>query len=148
MPKTCPCCLTLLSDALRTPAFPVDQTERLRGEIITGLKIRAQDTRSVAGDSFRKLAYPTNHPYNRSSQGEVETISGITLAEMAAFHQRHYGPRGMILVIVGAVKAQDAIQQVRSIFADWQNADQPSAAGTARSSGITRNSAGICVCGR
>ena len=78
-----PTLLELLSDALRNPAFPADQTERLRGEIITGLKIRAQDTRSVASDTFRKLAYADNHPYSRSSQGEIETISAITLDEMA-----------------------------------------------------------------
>ncbi len=120
-----PTLLDLLSDSLRNPAFPLDQTERLRGEILTGLKIRAQDTRSVAGESFRKLTYPQDHPYSRSTQGEINTISAITLDEMAAFHQQHYGPRGMIIVIVGSVKAQDAIQQVRDTFGAWENPAQP-----------------------
>lgn len=120
-----PVLLDLLSDSLRNPAFPTDQTERLRGELITGLKIRAQDTRSVAGDSFRKLAYPDYHPYSRRSSGTIETISGISLAEMAVFHAAHYGPREMMIVIVGAIKAQDAIKQVKDIFGDWQNPTQP-----------------------
>lgn len=120
-----PVLLDLLSDAARNPAFPVDQTERLRGEILTGLRIRAQDTRSVANETFRKLAYPEVHPYSRSTQGEISTVSGISLDEMAAFHSQHYGPRGMIIVIVGAVKTQDAIQQVRDILGDWQNPAQP-----------------------
>jgi zinc protease len=120
-----PTLLDLLSDALRNPTFPTDQTERLRGEIITGLKIRAQDTRSVASDTFRKLAYPDNHPYSRSSQGEIETVSGITLDEMATFHSRYYGPRGVIIVVVGAVKARDAMRQVEDIFGGWQNPAQP-----------------------
>lgn len=117
--------LDLLSDSLRNPSFPVDQTERLRGEILTGLKIRAQDTRSVANDAFRKLTYPATHPYSRNLYGEVETVSKFTLDEVAAFHKKFYGPRGMIIVIVGAVKAEDAIKQVRSVFGDWQYADQP-----------------------
>jgi zinc protease len=117
--------LDLLSDALCNPGFPVDQTERLRGEILTALRIRAQDTRSVANDTFRKLAYPERHPYSRSTQGEIDTISGISLDEMAAFHARHYGPRGMIIVVVGAVKAQDAIRHVRNTFGKWQNPAQP-----------------------
>ncbi len=120
-----PVLLNMLSDALCNPAFPVDQTERLRGEILTGLRIRAQDTRAVAGETFRKLAYPEAHPYNRSSQGEIETVSKISLKEMRAFHKRHYGPRGMIIVIVGAVHVQDAVAQVRSVFESWTNPVQP-----------------------
>ena len=120
-----PVLLDLLSDSLRNPTFPTDQTERLRGELITGLKIRAQDTRSVAGDSFRKLAYPDYHPYSRRSSGTIESISGISLAEMAEFHTKHYGPRDMIIIIVGAIKAQEAIQQVKDIFGGWQNPAQP-----------------------
>lgn len=120
-----PTLLDILSDALRNPAFPVDQTERLRGEILTGLKIRAQDTRSVANERFRKLVYPSDHPYSWNLQGEIDTIRGITLEEMAGFHAEHYGPREMIIVIVGAVKADDTIRQVRQVFDDWHKPAQP-----------------------
>jgi zinc protease len=41
------------------------------------------------------------------------------------FHGKHYGPQGMIIVIVGAVKAADAIQIVRDRFEDWSNPTQP-----------------------
>jgi len=117
--------LELLSDALRNPAFPTDQVERLRGEVLTGLKIRAQDTRSVASDTFRKLAYPAVHPYSRSATGEIETVSAITIDGLRAFHTRHYGPRGLIIVVVGAVKAEDAIRQVTAALGDWRNSAQP-----------------------
>lgn len=120
-----PILLDLLSDTLRYPAFPVDQVERLRGEVLTGLKIRAQDTRSVANEAFRKMTYPEAHPYSRSTSGEVSTVSSLTLDEMRAFHTKHYGPRGMIVVIVGAVKQADAIQQVKAALGDWQNPVQP-----------------------
>jgi len=120
-----PTLLDLLSDVLRHPSFPADQTERLRGEILIGLKMRAQDTRSVASDAFRKMAYPDSHPYSRNLNGEIDTVSKFTLDDLAAFHRKYYGPRGMIIVIVGAVKAQDAIQRVRDILGDWQNPHQP-----------------------
>lgn len=120
-----PTLLALLSDALRNPAFPPDQIERLRGEFLTSLKIRQQNTRAVAGDTFRRLAYPSEHPYSVSSADELKALPAISLDEMAEFHSRYFGPRGMILVVVGAVKAQDAIRQVGDIFGDWQNPDQP-----------------------
>jgi len=120
-----PTLLELLSDSLRNPSFPKDQVERLRGEILTGMKIRAQDTRSVANEEFRKLTYPAAHPYSRNLYGEVETVTSFSLDEMNAFHTGHFGPRGMILVIVGAISARDVIKQVRDVFEGWQNAKQP-----------------------
>ncbi|MHB8625455.1 MAG: M16 family metallopeptidase [Aggregatilineales bacterium] len=120
-----PTLLDLLSDALRNPAFPLDQVERLRGEIITGLKIRAQDTRSVASEAFRKLAYPAVHPYSRSTTGEIETVNAITIDDLQRFHTGHYGPRGLIIVVVGAVKPDDAIRQVTAALGDWTNPAQP-----------------------
>jgi zinc protease len=120
-----PVLLDLLSDTVRNPAFPIDQVERLRGEILTGLKIRAQDTRAVAGESFHKLAYPPEHPYSRSPLGEIETIGAITLDTLRDFHTTHYGPRGMILVIVGAVQAKTAIQMVKDALRGWENPGQP-----------------------
>ena len=57
--------LDLLSAALRQPTFPNNQVEAVRGEILTGLQIRANDTRQMAALSFRELLYQ-NHPYGRS----------------------------------------------------------------------------------
>jgi zinc protease len=97
--------LDILRDALLAPTFPAEQLEKLRGQIITGLqiraKIRASDTRSMARLEFFKLAYPSDHPYSRSADGTVETVSGITRQDIVSFHQQHYGAGGMIISLVG-----------------------------------------------
>ncbi len=117
--------LGILSDVLRNPAFPPDQTERLRGEMLTGLKIQAQDTRSVAFDNFRRLAYPPEHPYSRSMFAIAQSLPRLTLDDLSAFHTQHYGPNSMIVVIVGAVKAEEAVRLVAEHFGDWHNSAQP-----------------------
>ena len=119
-----PLLLDIAADALRRPTFPEDQIERLRGEILTRLAIRSNDTASRADDAFHELAYP-NHPYRLDADGYPETIQAITRDEMAAFHRRHFGPRGMIVTIVGAVKAEAALALVEQYFGDWTNPDQP-----------------------
>lgn len=123
-----PVLIELLADVLRSPVFPAAQVERLRGEILTGLQYRQQDTRFRAGRAFRENLYPENHPYHYSSRGTLETIPGITLEDINAFHRKHYGPNGMIVTIVGAVKAAEAIDIVKRKFGDWQNPDQPAKA--------------------
>lgn len=116
-----------LSDVLRNPAFPVEQIERLRGEILTSLQIRQQDTRYRSSRAFREHLYPDTHPYHHSPQGTLETISEVKIADMEAFHRKHYGPAGMIVVIVGAVNAQEAVDTMREHLGDWQNVEQPPA---------------------
>jgi zinc protease len=115
----------VLADVVRRPTFPTAQVERLRGETLTGLQYRSQDTRYRANRAFHEALYPADHPYHYSVRGTVETIPQLTINDLIAFHQRHYGPQGMIVVVVGAVKAQDAVQTVQEYFADWFNANQP-----------------------
>ncbi len=113
--------LELQADVLRNPTFPEDQVERLRGEILTTLKIRQQNTRYMASRLFRKMAYPSEHPYHRGSVGEIDTVSAISRDDLRALHQQQFGPKGMVVVIVGHVSAEDAMAEVERVFGDWAN---------------------------
>lgn len=123
-----PVLIDILEDVLRHPVFPEQQVERLRGEILTGLQYRQQDTRFRAGRAFRENLYPESHPYHYSARGTLETIPGITLDDIKTFHKNTYGPKGMIITVVGAVKAADAVEIVRAKLGDWQNPAQPAKA--------------------
>jgi len=116
--------LDIAADALRHPTFPAEQVERLRGEILTHLAIRDDDTRSRADEAFYELAYP-NHPYSLDEEGYPDTIRAITRDDLIAFHRRNFGPRGMILTVVGAVQTSEAIALIEKYFGDWANPTQP-----------------------
>jgi zinc protease len=120
-----PTLLDVLAGTLRTPTFPAAQIERLRGEIITGLKIRDQDTRYQANRLFDELLYPGNHPYHYPLRGTLATVATLNADSLREFHRRHYGPRGMNIAIVGAVNAAEAVEAVRARFEDWHNPEQP-----------------------
>jgi zinc protease len=115
--------LDLAREVLRTPAFPKAQVDRLRAEKLTALSIRDQDTGSVAQLSFDELLY-ADHPYSLPSDGYRETVSALTEASVRAFHRRSYGPRGTLLAVVGAVRANEALDAVEAAFGDWRNPDQ------------------------
>lgn len=116
--------LDILRDALTAPSFPEEQIRTLRGQIITSLQIRDNDTRHVAGLEFIKLAYPPEHPYSQSLNGEIETVSAITGADILDFYRQHYGPGGMILAVVGDVKAQEIIPKLEQRFQAWDGRRQ------------------------
>jgi len=112
--------LSILSDALRNPTFPVDEVEKLRGEILSDLDDRVHNTRRMANLAFHELAYPEEHPYSRAVSGYPETVRSITRDDLVAFHEEGYGPEGAILVIVGAVDTDEALEQVEEALGDWE----------------------------
>lgn len=115
--------LGILAEAVREPAFPEEEVERLRSERLTALSIRDQDTGSVAGMEFDRLAYP-GHPYAIPSDGTKESIGAITRDGLVGFHRRAFGPKGMVLSIVGAVRARAARTAVEAALGDWSNPSQ------------------------
>jgi zinc protease len=119
-----PLMLKLLAEVVREPTFPQEHVERVRGEIMTSLQMRAHDTRRMASLTFHELAYPEGHPYAKSMRGYPETVAAITRPDVLQFH-RKLGPRGAIIVIVGAVKPEEAIRLVEDALGGWDNPDQP-----------------------
>lgn len=133
--------LDLLSDSLRRPTFPEQEVEQVRGEILTGLQIRANDTRYMAGLRFRELLYD-GHPYGYSLQGYPETVSAVSRQELQDFHARHYGPQGLTVTVVGAVTVEDAVRRVQAALGDWRKDDweaPPALPPAARPQGVLRD---------
>jgi zinc protease len=115
----------LLSEVVRAPSFPAEYVERLRAQLLASLAIRDQDTAEVAGMAFDRLVY-ADHPYSRPDDGYPETIQAIRRDDLARFHRRHYGPRGLIIAIVGGINPEAAVDQVQAALGQWQNPEQSS----------------------
>ena len=116
--------LELLGDALRSAVFPPEHIERLRTLHLTGLAIRAQDTEAMASLAFDQIIYK-DHPYSRPDDGYPETISSILREEIASFHRQYYGPHNLVIAVVGAVDAEQAVVKVANALGEWENPAQP-----------------------
>jgi zinc protease len=133
--------LELLAQALRGPTFPADQIEKVRGQVMTSLHMRANDTRRTASLAFNELLYG-EHPYGRSSLGYLDSIGRISRDDISDFHATYYGPQDMIVTVVGAVTTTGAMDKVASVLGDWQHPDQkplPAVPDAARPGSIERN---------
>ena len=116
--------LELMAEVLRYPIFPEDQVERLRAQWMTSLAIRSQDTGDMASLAFDQVVYE-NHPYRHPEEGYHETIQVIQQSDLVKFHQSWYGPRGMLIAIVGGVDPSQVIDKISKVFSDWKSPDQP-----------------------
>ena len=118
-----PLMLELLADVLRHPVFPAEQIERLRAQFLTSLAQRDQDTAEMASITFDQIVFK-GHPYARPEDGWPETIRAIQRDDLADFHQRSYGPREMVIALVGAIEPKAAVEQVTAALGDWTNVHQ------------------------
>jgi len=112
--------LGLLSEVLRYPTFPDDEVEKLRHQLLTALAIRMQDTADMADITFDEILFQ-GHPYARSEDGTPQTIQAITRQDLVEFHRLGFGPRGMVIAVVGAVDPQRVVDMVQHALGDWEN---------------------------
>jgi zinc protease len=117
--------LNVLVQALRYPTFPIEQIEKLRTQLLTGLAIRNQATSEVASLAYDKAVF-NNHPYGRPEDGQPDTIQSISRQDIEDYHRAYYGPQGMVITIVGAVPAKEAFELVHAQLGDWENLEQVS----------------------
>ncbi|MDR5709278.1 MAG: pitrilysin family protein [Armatimonadota bacterium] len=111
--------VAVCAEVLRVPAFPTEEVERVRGEIITSLRVLAKDPRIVAQWTLSRLLYPAPHPFRLPAEGTEETISRLNREELVAFWRRRYGPRDAIFVLVGDLESSRAVDLVCESFGDW-----------------------------
>jgi zinc protease len=120
-----PLLLELLGEMLLSPAFDENEFSKARGQLLTNLGMLNNDTGYRAGCAFSQAMYPGNHPYARSSYGTIESVKALTNQDVQGFYQAIYHPATLVLVIVGAVRAEWVIQQVEHLLGAWQVGIQP-----------------------
>jgi zinc protease len=118
---------TLLADILQHPAFPKQEFERVRSQILGEISSDNDDPGHVAMKAFNQLVFQ-NHPYRWPVNGTEETLSKITLAEVQSFYTKEYLPNQVILTIVGDVTAEQATTLVQTHFGSWKKGVVPSRA--------------------
>jgi zinc protease len=107
----------LLAEVMHIPCFPRPEMERVRGEILTEIEERDDDTRSVTDLAFRKLAYPVEHPYSLPTDGDRETVRRITRRDVVAFHRKHALSRPTVISVVGNVDPQKTFDLFSPLWA-------------------------------
>ncbi|MCS7171875.1 MAG: insulinase family protein [Armatimonadetes bacterium] len=113
------------AEILRNPTFPSEEIERVRGEIVTSLRLLAKDPRTVAQWTLCRLLYPPPHPFRFPAEGVEEVVRGLGREVLVAFWRRHYGPLDAVFAVVGDLDPQRAVDLVCGGFGDWQAPVKP-----------------------
>ncbi len=111
--------LRLLAGVLARPAFAADEVEKVRGEILTSIRVSALDTRYMAERAFRRLVFPPGHPFAQPPAGDEGVIRDLDRGALAAFHGHYFRPERTILVLVGDVRPDVAAAALEGVLGEW-----------------------------
>lgn len=112
----------LLADIVLRPAFPEQELERVRSQILGEIQSEKDDPGRVAAKAFSQLVFD-GHPYRWPVNGTEKSLPTITRADILEFFAREYRPNQTILTIVGDITAEQARDQVVRHFGAWKRGD-------------------------
>lgn len=119
-----PLVLEILGDMIMRPTFPTQEVERLRSQILMGLREGEQEPRTQASRAARALLFPAEHPYSRLSGGSLASVEPLGRSDLLEFH-RHYHPAATTIALVGDIEPALVLEQLEATFGHWQSAGGP-----------------------
>jgi zinc protease len=111
--------LPVFAEVLRSPAFALDEVERLRAESLDGLAVSLRSPGALARMAAARVAFGESG-YGHSPSGTIETLKGLGAGEIGHFYQSRYQPRNTVLVFGGDVTPEAAFALAADIFGDWK----------------------------
>jgi zinc protease len=113
--------LDLVADCAEHPAFPAADLERIRARQLTSL-LQLQDSPFQLAQRTGLLnLFGPSSPYGYDSLGTQASVRGITHAEIAEFHDRHYGPRASLIELTGDLTPAEARKLANEAFGAWSS---------------------------
>jgi zinc protease len=101
--------------ALNEPRFDDEPVERIRGQVLSGLKRSETNPREIAGKAWAAALFG-KHPYGRPTDGTVKAVEGISADELRAFHKRIIARDNLHIAVVGAIDSARLETVLDAIF--------------------------------
>jgi zinc protease len=105
----------LLRLAMSKPRFDADAIERVRGQIIAGLKFDENDPEEVASLAWDRLAF-RDHPYGRPIKGTKASIAAITRDDLQGYLRRVFARDKLAITVVGDIDAEALGRALDHVF--------------------------------
>ncbi len=96
----------LLRDSLIVPRFDEDAIERVRAQVLAGLRSDETNPRDIASREAARLIYGT-HPYGSKQEGTPESVAALTREDILAAHRAALARDRVYISAVGDITAEE-----------------------------------------
>jgi predicted Zn-dependent peptidase len=112
-------------------AIPADEFVRERQVVLEEIRQAQDDPDWIGFQAMSEQIFP-DHAYGRPVLGTEAILSQRSPEEMRCFHQAHYQPKNMAVVVTGGVPLEPTLEMVRHAFRAFPTPPQCQAAHTGR----------------
>lgn len=117
--------LVTMQAVLTQPTFAEADFKREKKRLLTALKHREESPGSIAGLAFYKALYG-DHPYAYPSSGYIETVTKFKPSDSQRFYKNHYVTANAMIVIVGNLAKQQAMETAEKLMVKLVKGEKPS----------------------
>ena len=115
--------IDILSDVLLHPSFPEEEFDKLKSQMISGLKANAEDPNAISRNLRGAALYGLDHPY-----GEVmteATLEAVTIEDCKTYYKTYFRPNIAYMVVIGDITVADANKKLNKALKKWKSAKVP-----------------------
>ena len=116
--------IDLLRLSLVEPTFPEKAVERVRGQVLSGLRSDLKDPNAIAGRKFKALAFG-DHPYATPYEGSVESVSALTREDIIAAYKGALARDRLYVSAVGDITEEELGTLLDRLLGDLPESGAP-----------------------
>jgi zinc protease len=116
--------MALLRQTIRNPRFDPDAIERVRAQVLSGIRSSAKDPGDIARNAFARMAFG-DHPYGSDSSGTIESVSALTRDDLMAAHRAVFARDRLYVGAVGDITPEELGVLVDNLLGDLPETGAP-----------------------
>ncbi|WP_187428244.1 hypothetical protein ROLI_003930 [Roseobacter fucihabitans] len=116
--------VALLRAALLEPRFDEDAIERVREQVLSGIRSDAKDPNDIARRAFDAIVFGT-HPYGSSLSGTLESVAGLTRDDLLAAHEAVLARDRIYIGAVGDITPEQLSVVMDALLSDLPETGAP-----------------------
>ena len=114
----------LLKSSIMEPRFDQEAIDRVREQVLAGIRSAATDPSSIAGDAFYLSAFG-DHPYGQDKSGTIEGVSALTRDDIVDAFGRVFALDRIYVSAVGDITAAELGALLDTLLGDLPETAAP-----------------------
>lgn len=114
----------LLRTTIHEPRFDEDAVERVKGQILSGLRSDQTDPNDIAGRSFAQMAYG-DHPYGSEGKGTIDSVSALSRDDVVTAYDNVFAKDRLYVGAVGDITAEELGVLLDTLLVDLPETGKP-----------------------
>ena len=116
--------LDVVVDVATAPTFPAVEMDRIRRREVAGLAHVLDEPGAVADRAMISAVY-RGHPYGHPTDGRVRDLKNVRRVDAVQFHRKWFSPSSAMLLVVGDVDPERALDLARRKLGRWRSTSAP-----------------------